>query len=76
MRATTIPVPVLDPDTIYLGDNGRVFCGRHAGMSATYTGRDISGQPVVALDRATCEALGEDTDLLRCEHPGCGKGVA
>jgi hypothetical protein len=38
--------PVLDDDTLYMGDNGRVTCGRHAGCSARYSGRDISGQRV------------------------------
>lgn len=41
---TTDPKPVLKPDTIYLGDNGRAFCRDHAGASALYTGRDLSGQ--------------------------------
>lgn len=71
---TTTPTPVLEPEALCIGDNGRVFCGTHAGMCATYTGTDLSGQPVVPLDRATCEALGEDADLLRCEH--CGRRVA
>ncbi len=41
----------LNPDTIYLGDNGRAFCGalRCAGVTAHGTGRDLSGQPVAAL---------------------------
>lgn len=40
--------PVLRDDQIYLGDNGRCFCGRlhHAGMTAHFTGLDLSGQPV------------------------------
>ena len=41
----------LDPDAIYLGDNGRAFCGapRCAGMTAQATGRDLSGQRVHRL---------------------------
>jgi hypothetical protein len=71
---TAIPLtPVLEPGTLYLGDGGRCFCGEHAGASAKYSGRDLSGGPVTALDRATCIALGEDADLLRCERPGCGR---
>jgi len=40
--------PALREDALYLGDNGRSFCGRlgHAGMTAHFTGRDRSGQPV------------------------------
>jgi hypothetical protein len=38
--------PILRDDELYLGDNGRCFCGHHAGASARYTGGDISGQPV------------------------------
>lgn len=40
------PKRVLKDDALYFGDNGRIFCGRCAGMTATYTGRDISGQRV------------------------------
>ncbi len=58
---------------LYLGDNGRCFCGtlRCAGMSAHFTGRDISGQEVLAL---TPEVLAADpaAESVRCE--GCGKG--
>ena len=39
------PKPVLKPG-LYIGDNGRCFCRDHAGMSALYTGRDLSGQKV------------------------------
>jgi len=49
------PKPVLKPGALYLGDNGRCFCAEHAGASARYTGRDISGQRVhriTAGDRA------------------------
>ena len=39
---------------LYLGDNGRVFCGRlrHAGMTAHFSGRDLSGQKVERLTPA------------------------
>lgn len=58
--AIAAPVPVLKAG-LYLGDNGRCFCHRHAGMTATYSGRDLSGQPVerlTAADVAEAEALG------------------
>ncbi len=42
-------IPVLDDDTLYITDNGAVYCGKHCGTSARYTGRDISGQEVMEL---------------------------
>lgn len=62
----------LKPDSIYLGDNGRAFCGEHAGASATYTGRDLSGQPVMEI---TPDMLRDEPDAARiqCEQPRCGK---
>ena len=51
---TTNPTPVLDADELYSGDNGRIFCGDCAGCSATYTGRDISGQRVVRMTAKDC----------------------
>lgn len=38
---------MLRDDELYLGDNGRGFCGRRhrAGMTAHVAGRDLSGQP-------------------------------
>ena len=62
------PEPVLAPDTLYLGDNGRCFCGRHAGTSAIYSGRDISGQPVERVNVAACKREGFTP---RCEDPEC-----
>jgi len=63
-----MPAPVLEPDTLYFGDNGRCFCGRHAGASALYTGRDISGQRVEQVNVAACEREGFTP---RCEDPEC-----
>jgi len=58
---------VLDPDALYLGDGGACFCGRHAGITARTTGRDLSGQPVYRLTpRDAAEALAEGIPL-RCE---------
>lgn len=34
----------LDDDALYLADNGRCVCGKHAGATARASGRDISGQ--------------------------------
>ena len=44
--------PVLKAGALYLGDNGRCFCPDHAGASARYTGRDISGQRVHRITEA------------------------
>lgn len=46
------PVPVLKAGALYLSDNGRLICRDCAGMTALYTGHDISGQPV---DRVTVD---------------------
>ena len=63
--------PALREDTLYLGDNGRCFCGRlHcAGMTAHFTGRDLSGHPVHRVtedDQREARRLGVE---LACE--GC-----
>lgn len=72
------PAPVLKPDAIYIGDNGRSFCGEHAGATAKYTGRDLSGlevflvTPERALEysrlskggRVTCETCGKAAPLI------------
>lgn len=66
------PKPVLRPDALYMGDNGRMFCGRHAGCSALYTGRDISGQPVLRLSAADQETLRADlADIIPASAPLC-----
>lgn len=66
-QPTKDPRPVLKPDALYLGDNGRCFCGKHAGCSALYTGRDISGQKVMECTPAALRAAGEDPAWIRCE---------
>jgi len=44
------PPPIkLKPGVIYSADNGRLICVECAGMSAKYTGRDLSGQRVCAI---------------------------
>lgn len=65
--------PKLRPERLYEGDNGRVFCGALscAGMSAHFTGRDLSGALVRRLtpdDQAAFASLGA---AMRCE--GCGR---
>lgn len=52
---------------IYLTDNGRALCRDHLGASARMTGRDLSGQRILALTP-------EDIDYcIQIEgwHPSC-----
>jgi len=62
----------LQPDALYLGDNGRCFCGRHAGASASMTGRDISGQRVHRVTEADIAyaktQLGHVMQCETCQH--------
>ena len=62
----------ISDDTIYSTDNGRLLCGKHLGSTAKATGRDLSGQTILAIgpDEATyCQAtFGE---VPECET--CGK---
>lgn len=62
------PRPVLKNDVLYIGDNGRCFCGEHAGCSARYSGRDISGQLVMGLTPK--QAKDNDLSCERCGHKG------
>ena len=74
-RNSDNPKPVTNPDHLYFTDNGRVLCGEHLGMSAMYTGYDISGQKIVRVTPAEAEAAKRDLDCaLDCED--CGKAVA
>jgi hypothetical protein len=63
---------MLNSATIYLGDNGRAFCGslHCAGMTAYYSGRDLSGQAVepIAHPDDVRAALAAH---IKCEQ--CGK---
>jgi hypothetical protein len=61
--------PVLREDAIYLGDNGRCFCGRldHAGMTAHFTGRDLSGHCVHEVSEADQREARRMAVVLACE---------
>jgi len=61
-------MPLLREDAIYLGDNGRCFCARHAGMTARYTGRDLSGQPVHRVTDADQREARRMGVTLACEE--------
>lgn len=73
---TSIPTPVLDDRTLYLGDNGRCYCGEHSGMSARYTGRDISGNEVLPLCVTLVVAEGIDPAEFSCDEPRCDRTLA
>jgi len=69
----TEPAPVLREDALYLGDNGRCFCGRlhHAGMTAHFTGRDLSGQLVHRVTEADQREARRMGETLACEACLC-----
>ena len=62
----------LDPNTIYIGDNGRLFCGalRCAGSTAYASGHDLSGHPVAPLSDAERREFAAHNLTPSCE--GCG----
>lgn len=59
----------IQPEAIYLVDNGAAYCGDHLGMTARHTGRDISGQPIYRVTPEDVRDVG--LDVLRCET--CGR---
>lgn len=61
-----------DADAIYLTDNGRALCGAHLGASASCTGYDISGQPILRVtEQRARDARAESGWHVACET--CGK---
>ena len=63
-----------DPAALYFTDNGCVLCGEHLGMSAKYSGRDISGQPIQRVSLADVREYrlnAPDCPDIHCEQ--CGK---
>ena len=64
---------ILDPDTIYLGDNGRAFCGEHAGATAAVTGHDLYGTPLLAVTPEIAEygrrRFGWEVECETCRKP-------
>ena len=63
---------MLNSKALYLGDNGRCFCGALAcaGMTAHYSGRDLSGQRVYKLTARDAAAPGLEAPGFRCEQCG------
>ena len=65
------PAPVLEADALYLGDNGRCYCGQHSGATAQATGRDLSGQRVLELTPELARIAAGQGWTPKCEE--CGK---
>jgi hypothetical protein len=66
-----------------MGDGGSIFCGAHAGATARYSGRDLSGQPVMEITpamlpawRREIAAIGGDPAEHAPACEGCGRTVA
>lgn len=64
--ASCLFAPVLQDDELYITDNGAVYCGKHCGVAARYTGKDISGQKVERLSAGDANNAG-----LSCEQCAC-----
>jgi len=62
-----------EPSALYFTDNGRIVCGEHLGMTARFTGRDISGQRIVAVKPRDLAEFARQDFVCRCER--CGKGA-
>ena len=50
-RTNDAPRPALDENTLYMSDEGRLFCGRLpcAGMTAHFTGRGLHGEAIAPV---------------------------
>ena len=59
-----------DPQTVYLGDNGRAYCGQHLGCTAKASGRDLSGQRLMAVTPEVAAIAAEDGWVPKCEQCG------
>jgi len=60
----------VDDSALYLGDNGICLCGAHLGMTARFSGRDISGQRVYRLqpeDDAEGRKMSAEFQGFKCE---------
>jgi hypothetical protein len=61
----------VQPGIIYLADNGRAVCSKCAGQRALTTGRDLSGDKIIAL---TGDALTEWRAVFGKKNPKCEQG--
>lgn len=59
---------MLAPNTLYIGDNGRITCGKHCGCTAQATGADLHGSQMLAIDAAAAaEWLATEGEPISCE---------
>lgn len=66
--------PVLVRTALYFTDNGRIACGAHCGMTAQFSGRDISGQKVSRVTAADAAAwLATVGEPIACEDCAVSK---
>ena len=62
----------ISTSALYSTDNGAIYCGEHLGCTAKATGRDISGQRIVAIDPEYVRIAQDDYDYTpECES--CGR---
>lgn len=78
----TKPKPVTKDHHLYFVDNDALLCGEHLGMSAKYTGHDISGQKIRRASLADIEemerglaVMGEEKLAADIGCEVCGKKV-
>jgi len=60
----------INPETVYITDNGATYCGAHLGITARTTGRDLSGQRIIPV---TPEIERAEGCKLPCER--CSKSI-
>lgn len=64
------PKPVVTDEALYFADNGAVYCGKHLGMSARFTGRDISGQKIERITPKVAAECASIKFFPKCENCG------
>lgn len=65
---------IQSPTTVFLVDNGAAYCGRHLGASARMTGRDLSGQPILAVTGDVLAEARAEGWVPHCETCGLYAG--
>lgn len=59
--------------SLFLEDNGACLCEKHLGVSARFTGRDISGQSIYPVSQGEIEYAISEGFCFRCETCGATK---
>jgi len=60
---------------LYSCDNGALICEDHLGMSAKYTGHDISGLKIMRVNAAYVKEFAAMGLVPKCERCGCEASV-